>query len=372
MRVPFIDLSRTLGKIKKDVLKDWEHCFDQCEFVGGPGVKILEDRLQERMGVSNFVTCANGTDALIVGLLAMGVKPGMRVAVPNMTFWAPYEAIIQVGAVPVLVDVSDDDLQMDLDEFKSAHEKFRFDAAILVHLFGWVSSRLREYRHWCRENNILLIEDGAQAFDVVSEGESVYRDAMLGTVSFYPAKVFGGASDGGGISSNNGKIAEVVRALCNHGRAGHYTYDYVGFNSRMGGLNARFLGRVLDHMDDFLESRRAAEAFYQEYFAAHTDLVKVHKAPEGVESNGYLSVITCLKKSADEMVAKMRDAGVGCARTYPQTIAYQPPVKNCMRSSDLVRSEAFSKSVINLPLFAGITLVECEYAADQLLKALRS
>ena len=116
MQVPFIDLSRFVNKIKDDVLADWKRCLDNCEFVGGASVNKLEADLSEKLAVSNLISCANGTDALIVGLQAMGVKPGMKVAIPNLTFWAPFEAIIQVGAKPVLIDIDSEDLQMCFDE----------------------------------------------------------------------------------------------------------------------------------------------------------------------------------------------------------------------------------------------------------------
>src|SRR5690606_4433992 len=144
MHVPFIDLNRSVREIRAAVLADWERCLDQCEFVGGPTVQKLERGLEEKLGVTSFVTCHSGTDAIVLGLQALGVKAGMRVAVPNMTFWAPYEAVAQIGAEPVLIDIDPDDLQMCVDEFKMAHRKFRLDACVFVHLFGWTSLRLKE------------------------------------------------------------------------------------------------------------------------------------------------------------------------------------------------------------------------------------
>ena len=371
MHVPFIDLSPMISRIGPDVCRDWQVALEQAEFVGGPAVSQLEARLAEKLQVTNFVTCANGTDAIIVGLQAMGIGPGMRVAVPNMTFWAPYEAIVQVGAEPVLIDIDPEDLQMSFAEFRSAHEKFRFQGAILVHLFGWTSHRLREFRSFAADHEIRLLEDGAQSFGVTSEGEPVYAGATVGTISFYPAKVLGASGDAGGVTTSNAKIAEKVRALCNHGRAGHYTYDYVGWNSRMSGLHARYIHRMLDHIDEFIASRRKAETFYQEFFADHNDKLRVYKAPVGVEGNGYLIVLQSRHKTGDELAHGLKDLGIGSARTYPQTLDQQPPARNALRSSDLRHSRDFARFVINLPLFAGITIEQCEAGANALLSVVR-
>ena len=372
MRVPFIDLKRIVTPIREEILKDWTDCLDNTEFVGGPGVQNLEKKLEAYLETTHVVACANGTDALVIGLQALGIGHGSKVAVPNMTFWAPYEAIVQVGATPVLVDISPRDLQMDFEEFKRGHEKFKYDAAILVHLFGWTSEHLDEYRTYCRTHNIRLLEDGAQSFGVKKNGRHVYSDAEISTISFYPAKVLGAAGDAGAIMTPDPKLAEKIRALCNHGRAGHYTYDYVGWNSRLSGLQARFLSRMLDRIDGMLESRVAAEAFYQDYFARFTRDCVVHKAPAGVTSNGYLCVLESKHFTGDDLSAALRDKGIGSARTYPQTLDEQPPAKNALRTSNLEHSKRFSIMVINLPLFAGITQDECKASADALAAAFES
>jgi len=370
MHIPFIDLSRSFNAIKSDVISDWQACVDQCEFVGGERVRRFEERMTRELSVHNFTACANGTDALMVSLQALGVKAGMRVALPNMTFWAPYEAVVQLGAVPVLVDIDETDLQMDFQEFKEACEHYDCGAAILVHLYGWCSAKLQEYRDYCRERGMHLIEDAAQAYGVQVAGEPVFAGAELSTLSFYPAKVLGAAGDAGGITSLNPKVSELVGALCDHGRAGHYTYDYVGWNSRMGGLQAAFLNRALDRVEGWLQSRREAEAFYQDFFAGRQDLCRVWKAPVDVQSNGYLNVITPKHKTGDEVVAALTVAGVGCARTYPQTLDMQPPAADALRSSGLEKSHRLATQVVNLPLFAGITMDECRQAASTLLKVL--
>jgi UDP-2-acetamido-2-deoxy-ribo-hexuluronate aminotransferase len=372
MRVPFIDLKRSVERIRDQVLLDWTSCLDNCEFVGGPSVQKLEKTLSQFLDSEHVISCANGTDALVIGLQALGIKPGMKVALPNMTFWAPFEAVVQIGATPVLVDINPDDLQMDFEEFKTGFQQHRYDAAILVHLFGWTSARLADFRQFCRENNVRLLEDGAQSFGVKNRGQSVYTEAEVATISFYPAKVLGAGGDAGAIMTPDPKRAEMIRSLCNHGRAGHYTYDYVGWNSRLSGVQATFLLRMLEHVQGFIDSRLEAERFYYEFFSQYPEHCRVYRAPEGVTGNGYLIVIESLTQTGDELAAKLKDYRIGCARTYPQTLGEQRPARGALATSDLRHSQRLSRMVINLPLFAGITRDECQLAADSLLKAFES
>lgn len=367
MPVPFIDLSRLIPRVRDAVLPAWTDCLDKCEFVGGPRVTALEGELASALGVPRVVTCANGTDALLVGLQALGVRRGAKVALPNLTFWATFEAIAQLGATPVLVDVDPDDLQVSLPALTAAHDAHRFDAVILVHLYGWTSARLREIRAFCKERNVALLEDGAQCFGVEAFGEPVLAGAEVGTLSFYPAKVVGGAMDGGAVTLRTDERAALVRSLCNHGRADHYSYAHVGWNSRMGGLQAAFLSAVLKEVPAILESRRRAAAFYRERLSAVKG-VRVYGPPKGVVENGYLNVITVAGKSGQAVVEALKAKGIGAARTYPQTMDAQAPAKaaGAIVHGDLAVSRAFCESVVNLPLFYGIREDECEAAVRAL------
>jgi dTDP-4-amino-4,6-dideoxygalactose transaminase len=370
--VPFIDLGRTVRLVRDEVLKDWEGCLDHSEFVGGPAVTDLERRLVEVLQAPHVLACASGTDALILGLQAMGVRPGMKVAVPNLTFWATYEAVVQIGAVPVLIDIDSGDLQMDFAEFSAAHDQYRFEAAILVHLMGWASARLRDFRELCAARGIRLLEDGAQSFGVEVDGVSVYRDAEVAIVSFYPAKVVGGAMDGGAVLARDIERIQRARTLANHGRASHYSYDHVGWNSRMGGLQARYLHRILDHMDALLESRRRALGWYRELLGAVLPDVRLHVPPEGVQGNGYLAVLTCERAGGEQVLEGMKEHRIGVGRVYPGTLVEQPPCANDLRVSSLERSRAFCRRVFNLPLFYGVTRAEVECSVSSLCQVLQA
>lgn len=371
--VPFIDLGRLVARIRGDVIADWTACLDKCEFVGGPRVAAVEKKLAGVLGVPHVVSCANGTDALLVALQAQGVKRGMKVALPNLTFWATFEAVAQLGAVPVLVDIDPDDLHVSLDELRSAHDAHRFDALMLVHLFGWTSTRLPEIRAFCKERNVAVVEDGAQCFGVEAFGKPILADAAVATLSFYPAKVVGGAMDGGAVTVQSKEHEAFLRSICNHGRSDHYSYAHVGWNSRMGGLQAAFLSRVLDEVPAILDSRRATAAFYRERLGSGESgkRIRVYGPPNGdtsIVENGYLSVLTVEGKRGQEVVDALKAAGIGAARTYPETMDAQPPAKaaGAIAHGDLRRSRAFCERVVNLPLFYGMTNDEREAAVRAL------
>ena len=369
--VPFIDLSRLVAKIRGDVLADFTACIDKCEFVGGPRVGAVEKKLASVLSVPIVVSCANGTDALLVALQAIGVKRGMKVALPNLTFWATFEAVAQLGAIPVLVDIDPDDLHVSLDELRAAHDVHRFEAMMLVHLYGWTSGRLLEIRAFCKERNIAIVEDGAQCFGVEAFGRPVLADATVGTLSFYPAKVVGGAMDGGAVTMQSKEHEAFLRSICNHGRSDHYSYAHVGWNSRMGGLNAAFLSRVLDELPGILESRRTAAGWYRERLSTLKG-VRVFGPPPGIVENGYLNVFTVAGKRGQEVVDALKTKGIGAARTYPETMDVQPPAKaaGAIVHGDLRRSREHCERVVNLPLFYGIREDEREAAVSALASIL--
>ncbi len=367
MQVPFIDLSRLSHKISDEVHAAWKGCLERCEFVGGPGVARVEKSLTKILGVPRTVSCANGTDALIIGLQAMGVKRGMKVALPNLTFWATYEAVSQLGATPILVDISRADLQMDFEEFAKAHEEHRFQAAILPHLYGWASARLADFRNFSAGHGIALLEDGAQCFGVEVNGEPVLARAQVGTLSFYPAKVVGGAMDGGAITLQTEEQEKLVRSLCNHGRSDHYAYAHVGWNSRMGGVQAAFLNAVLELVPDILASRRKAAEYYRQCLLGHSR-IHVFGPPSGVLENGYLNAFTVDGKSGQEVADGLKARGIGSARTYPETMDAQPPTKGeAIPFGALSVSKAVCASIVNLPLFYKIREEECDAAVKALL-----
>jgi UDP-2-acetamido-2-deoxy-ribo-hexuluronate aminotransferase len=362
--VPFIDLGPWVDVVRGNptVIPDaidqrFYKLLDTCEFLGGGlTTRRLEAKLAAHLNVHNVVTCANGTDALQLALRACGVERGSRVAMPNLTFWATYEAIVNVGATPVLIDIDPDDRQMSFDEFKQAHNEKRFDAAILVHLYGWCSARLTEFRTFCRERRITLIEDGAQAFGVQVDGQSVFADADVATLSFHPAKVLGGIGDGGAVLTKTARVADRVRALANHGRvssAGH-EHATVGWNSRLDAIQATWLLRALDVVDEVIDARRRLETHYETVLRSNADReVSRLGDSSSTTSNGYMITIYNGYVAAAAVVNRLGAQGIEARRIYPHTIAEQ--ARGAIEFGPLTHSRALMPYVISLPLYYGMT-----------------
>lgn len=369
MAVPFIDLSRGVREVRDEVLEDWARCLDETAFVGGAHVDALESELAEALGAEAAVACSNGSDAIVLALVARGIGPGHRVATSDLTFWATYEAIVQVGATPVLVDVGDD-LHLDLDELVQGHRAEPIDAVVLPQLFGWCATRTEELRGWCRESGVVLIEDSAQAFGVELDGRSVFAGAPVATLSFYPAKVLGGAADGGALLTDDPELASQLRVLRNHGRSAHYRFAEIGFNSRMSGPNAAFLRRMLARRERIVGQRRRALERYDAQLA-ELDRVQLHRGPASSTSNGYLAVVTVDGFDGDTLAKGLRERGIGCARTYPETLSQQDPAREARRTSELQRARTFCQRVVNLPLFYGITDKEIDTSVEALRDAIR-
>jgi UDP-2-acetamido-2-deoxy-ribo-hexuluronate aminotransferase len=353
MSVPFIDLRR----FESGFLDRWhESCREisaATQFVGGPAVGRLEERLVAASGASAAVGCANGTDAIQLALRALGVGPGDRVIVPDVTFWATFEAVVNCGASPVTVDIDPQDLQMDFELFRQAVDSQKPRAAILVHLYGWASARLDEFRAFCRQRQLPLIEDAAQAWGVTWGGRSIFEGAEISTLSFYPAKVLGACGDAGAVLCADAEIAERVRTLTNHGRTGHYQHGLLGWNSRLGGFEAAYLELSLDYLPQRLDSRRRAAARYRERLAAIG--LPTAGPPEGYVENGYLNVTLLEPDRRPAVLEELQRRDIGFALTYPIAVSKQPAAAAHLAAT-LGGDEAqrLGQRVLNLPLFAYI------------------
>lgn len=357
--VPFIDLRPVTQLVRDATLERWRAALDACEFVGGAPVKQLEGALAAKLGAGHVVSCASGTSALVLALQAAGVKAGDHVALPNLTFWATFEAVTTLGAVPVLVDLDPDDLQLSVDELAAAAARFPLAAVLTVHLFGWASARLPELRAFCRDRQLPLVEDGAQCFGVEHGGAPLLAGAELATLSFYPAKVLGGSGDGGAVVLGGGEAAAraaLVRSLANHGRAAHYSFAHLGWSSRLSAPNAHYLLEMLGHIDGIIAARRAL-AGRLHAAAASWRRARSHAPPAALRGNGYLNVLELPGDDAAEpAVAALAARGIATARTYPSTMDEQPPAAGrFVTASSLRHSRAFVRRVVNLPLFYGMT-----------------
>lgn len=362
--VPFITLNRFENGFKENFLKGVEELFDNTQFVGGPQVQKLEETLASKTQAKYAVGCANGTDAIQLALRAVDVKKNDKVLLPDMTFWATFEAIVNVGANPITVDVNRETLHWDFETFKKAVDEFNPNAAIMVHLYGWASPDTMKIREYAQEKGIVLIEDGAQCFDTKVDGKSVLGTAAIATTSFYPAKVLGASGDAGAVFTNNEEWANRAKTLSNHGRTTHYSHGLVGFNSRIGSYEALFLNHSLQHIDQRLASRKKAVNYYYENLQGLP--LKPQLSADNVEENGYCAVAMIDPDLRPALQDSLKAAGIGSGTIYPGAMSMQEGADGYLVGKiDNGNAHYISQAVLNLPCFAYITDEELAYVVEK-------
>ncbi len=363
MKVPFIDILRYEKNFLETVSEKTLTLLKNGHFVGGPVVGEFESSLKSYTKTEFALGCGNGTDAIQLALRAAGVDKNDRVIIPDMTFWATFEAVVNVGAVPYTVDVSKETLHLTLAAVQEAIEKFNPKAMILVHLYGWACPDTIEIRKLCQTKGILLIEDCAQAIGVKIDNQSLLGGALAATTSFYPAKVLGASGDAGAVFTNSSNVAQVCQKLLNHGRTSHYEHGFIGWNSRLGAYEANFMLEALKHLDARLESRRQVCKQYREKIK-HPQLKFIGPATN-VWENGYLSVAVMTPESRPAFIEYLKKHEIGYGTVYPGAMSEQPGATGYIGGKiSHGNADWVAKSVINLACFAYMTQEEVDFVIN--------
>lgn len=371
MSVPFIDLSRYEEGFVEALSAKHHMLTRETQFVGGPEVQAFEQGLKKFTESTHAISCANGTDALQLVLRALDVGTGDKVLVCDLNFWAAFEAVVNVGALPITVDVDPNHLHLGVDVLELAARLHRPKAVILVHLYGWADQEILAIRSFCRRHEIALIEDCAQSIGTRYQSASLIGSAEYATTSFYPAKVLGASGDAGAVFCVDDAVAKKVRQLANHGRSAHYDYEYVGWNSRLGAFEAAFMNLALEHLSSRIRSRRRAVGLYRTELAG---LPIVMQSPhEDVYENGYLALMRLDSKKRDLFKAKLAEAGVATGIVYPIPMkATQAASKHLYSSIDNGNSAKICSEILCLPCFAYMRDDEIAYVIDRVKSTIRS
>lgn len=360
-RVPFVDVGRIHAPLKAGILADVGALIDSCAFANGPAVAEFEQAFAAFCGTSHAVGVASGLDALRLGLLAIGVGRGDEVIVPANTFIATMEAIVQVGAVPVLVDVSGSDYNLDVAAVEAAVTE-RTRAILPVHLYGQLAD-MRALRELADRKGLLLLEDACQAHGASRDGVVPGAASVGAAFSFYPGKNLGAMGDGGALATMDRELAVRMRALREHGQTAKYRHEVVGYTSRLDTIQAVVLLHKLPHLAAWNAGRRQAAAAYASELAGVGDLV-LPPVAEGSEPVWHLYVVQTEDPAA--LGAFLADRGVGTGRHYPQPPHLSPafaPLGH--RAGSFPVTERLAARGLSLPIFAGITEAELERVVEQ-------
>jgi dTDP-4-amino-4,6-dideoxygalactose transaminase len=350
MHIPFVDLKSQYLSLKQEFDEAIFKVLSETAFVSGKYAKAFEEQFAEYLGVKNCVAVANGTDALEIGLKAIGVGSGDEVLVPANTFFATAEAVGNVGAKAVFVDI--DPKTYNIDAAK-AEEKItpRTKAIIPVHLYG-LPAEMDEVMALARERGLKVLEDCAQAHGAIYKGKTVGTFGDVATFSFYPSKNLGAFGDAGAIVTNSNETAEKARLIANHGQIAKNRHSIVGRNSRMDGIQAAVLSVKLPHLESWLEARRRNAALYNELLKDSG--LRLPFAPEYSRHTYHLYVVQVPNR--ETVQPKLNDDGIETGLHYPTALPFLEAYADLnYQPSDFPVAHAQMGKILSLPMYAELT-----------------
>lgn len=355
--VPLLDLPRMHQPVQAELERVAVDVLRGGKYILGPQVGELEKALATYCGVKHVVSCANGSDALVLALQALDLAPGDEVITTPYTFFATVSAITRLQLKPVLIDIDPVSFNIDLAQIEAAITP-RTRAILPVHLFGQAVDMDR-LMAIARKHNLRVVEDCAQAIGCRWKDKMVGGFGDIGTLSFFPTKNLGGFGDGGALTTNDDALAERLRVLRMHGMQPKYYHKYVGLNGRLDTLQAALLLVKLPQLDGYAAGRRANAALYRELFTAHQLPVEAPVEIPGAFHVYNQYVIRSEKRDAlkDFLIKR----GVGCEIYYPLSLHQQ----ECFaylgyKTGDFPQSERAAATSLALPIFGELTRAEIE------------
>jgi dTDP-4-amino-4,6-dideoxygalactose transaminase len=342
--IPMVDLKTQYHTLKTEIDQAVLGAIESTQFILGPNVTAFEQETAAYLGAHHAVSCASGTDALHLAILAAGIKPGDEVITSPFTFIATAEAICYAGATPVFVDIDPRTFNIDPALIEAAITP-RTKAVIPVHLFGQPAD-MAPISEICARHGLLLIEDCAQSFGAAVNGAMTGTLGSLGCFSFFPSKNLGCYGDGGLVTCATAELAEQLKVLRNHGSRVRYHHSVIGFNSRLDDIQAAILRVKLQHIDEFTTGRRRVAHLYSELLG---DLVTV-PFEDGVGVHVYHQY-TVLTDRRDAIMAKLAEQQISSAVYYPIPLHRQDVFAEAFAQVSLPVSENVAGRCMSLPVY---------------------
>lgn len=346
MRIPLIDLVAQYRTIQGEIDKAVQQVLESGQFILGPNVAALEQEVATYLELKHAVGVASGTDALVLALRALEIGPGDEVIVPTYTFFATAEAVMQVGATPVFVDIEGDTYCLDV---RQVAERItgRTKAVVPVHLYGHPAN-MAPLLELAQSYGLRVIEDNAQAFGAECSGRKTGAWGDVACLSFFPSKNLGAYGDGGMVVPRDGEVAERVRVLRTHGWRKKYYPEVTGYNSRLDEVQAAVLRVKLRHIDKWNESRRRLANWYAERLS-DLGITAPYEAPYARHVY-HLYVIRVMKR--DRVRQYLKEAGIASGIYYPQPLHLTKPFRPLgYEVGDFPVAEQASQETLALPLY---------------------
>jgi dTDP-4-amino-4,6-dideoxygalactose transaminase len=371
MQIQMVDLKGQYNNIKLEVDNAIQSVMDRGQFIKGNDVKEFEQNLAEYLRVKHVISCANGTDALQIAMMALDLKPGDEVIVPVFTYIATAEVLGLLGLIPVMIDVDPQTFCIDVKEVKAKITK-RTKAIVPVHLFGQCAN-MDELMKIAVSNNLYVIEDTAQAIGakytfVNGDVKSAGCIGDIGTTSFFPSKNLGCYGDGGAVFTNDDRLAEKIRMICNHGQKVQYVHVIIGVNSRLDTIQAAILNVKLARLREYEGARNRAADMYDNILGNFDWLEIPFRNPRSTHVfHQYTLKIKGGKEMRDNLRKKMAEKGIPTMVYYPIPLHLQQAFANeGMGVGTFQVSEGLCDSVLSLPIHTEMTDELVDYICSNL------
>ncbi|MCX6297149.1 MAG: DegT/DnrJ/EryC1/StrS family aminotransferase [Bacteroidetes bacterium] len=366
-----VDLKSQYEKIKTEVDAAIQNVLDNTAFINGPEVKAFQSELEQYLGVKHVIPCANGTDALQIAMMALGLKPGDEVITADFTYVATAEVIALLGLKPVLVDVVPGTFDIDVKAIEKAITP-KTKAIVPVHLFGQCAD-MDAIMALAKKHDLFVIEDTAQAIGAKfkSADGTIKKAGTIGTVgctSFFPSKNLGCYGDGGAIFTNDDQLAAKIRKIANHGQSVQYVHDEIGVNSRLDSIQAAILRIKLRDLDNYAAARNKAASFYDNAFANHPKLTIPARAKY---SDHVFHQYTLQLKNVDRNALRefLASKDIPAMIYYPIPLHLQKAYLDPRyKAGDFPVTEQLCESVVSLPMHTELDEETLNYITTNVLE----
>lgn len=373
-KIPMVDLKGQYQKIKSEVDAGIQSVIESTAFINGPAVKEFQSDFEKYLGVKHVIPCANGTDALQIAMMALGLKPGDEVITASFTYVATAEVIGLLGLTPVLVDVNPETFCIDVTAIeKNISPKTK--AIVPVHLFGQCAD-MASIMTLAKRHNLFVIEDVAQAIGAdytTSEGKKVKAGTIghVGCTSFFPSKNLGCYGDGGAMYTNDEELAKKMKMISHHGQSELYRHDVLGVNSRLDTIQAAILKVKLKHLEEYAAVRNHVAEYYDKAFASHPKL----KIPvREKKSTHVFHQYTLQIKNHDrnKLREQLIENGISAMVYYPIPLHDQKAfASERYKRGDFPVTEYLCQHVLSLPIHTEMDEEALKYIAETVLKLLK-
>jgi len=363
--IPILDLRPGIQDIFESLMPDLQKLILSGNFVMGEHVKALEEEISQYLSSKHVITMNSGTDALIIGLRALGVEAGDQVITSAFTFFATGEAVSIIGAEPVFADI--DPLTFNIDPL-SIKDKLssKTKAIIPVHLYGQ-AAEMDAIKEIAQQNNLKILEDAAQAFGAEYKGQKLGTLGMAGAFSFFPTKNLGAFGDGGMLVTDDPHIAKQAQMLRVHGSSTKYHNEFIGMNSRLDEIQALILRKKLSHINKYNASRQQAARLYQKHLS---HLPQITLPSQSTDATHIYHQYTIRVPSRDLIYEHLEDLGVQCMIYYPVPLHKLPVYKSTYKHISLPHTEQAASEVLNLPIWPEINEEQIRYICQSIEQAL--